>query len=125
MTRHAKSACEEGKRRIRRDLTRANFPFFKRLEVEKRIRGNILPVSFIPQAYKIRGLISFPALFPPRLKAKRNVLRTRMTWGMSRCDVIHYQIPLFAFPVAFITTQSNNCLSGEHLGDIRIRVVPL
>lgn len=71
MTPHAKSACEEGERRIPRDLTRANFPFsFKRPEVEKRIRGNILPFSFISQAYQIRGLISFPA-FTAQTQSKR------------------------------------------------------
>lgn len=88
MTRHAKSAREEGERRIPRDLIRANFPFsFKRPEVEKRMRGNILPFSFISQAYQIQGLISFPALFPPRPKAKGNVLRTKDDLGyvLMRC----------------------------------------
>ena len=52
LTGHAKRAREEGGRCIPRDLTRANFPFpFESPEVEKRIRGNILPVSFYSLAY--------------------------------------------------------------------------
>lgn len=119
MTRHAKSACEEGERRIPRDLTRANFPFsFKRPEVEKRIRGNILPFSFISQAYQIRGLISFPALLSPRPRAKGKVLRTRMTWVCSDAMPSTIKFHCLPFPQLLLRLSQTTVSRGSTQGTL-------